>query len=181
MWKVLNVTCYNCYMLQNVLPHQYLTHFHNAQGKSRLSERRAEYNTSYPERERFRWRQNPFFAWILFDCAKAMQWPPHCIALTSSFVVFWQPQKQRNSNVKIFYHEIWRSGFFSLTLLCNSEEGGMRNQRSLFAKRGKAMRNENSMGNGGTRRDMCIGKCIAIGGWRGCTPGWRRERRAKPY
>ena len=27
MWKVLNVTCYKCYMLQNVSPHRYLTHF----------------------------------------------------------------------------------------------------------------------------------------------------------
>ena len=103
------------------LAHRYLTHFYNAQRKSRLSERRAEYNTSYPERERFRWRQNCPFRWFLFDCAKAMQWPPHCIALTSSFVVFCQPQKQRNNNVKIFYHEIWRIGFFSLTLPCTWE------------------------------------------------------------
>ena len=74
MWKVLNVTCYNCYMLQNVLPHRYLTHFHNAQRKSRLSERSAEYNSSNPERERFRCRQSrPFFRWLRFDCAKAMQ------------------------------------------------------------------------------------------------------------
>ena len=30
--------------------------------------------------------------------------------------------KTINSNVKIFYHEIWRIGFFSLTLPCLKEE-----------------------------------------------------------
>ena len=63
--------------------------------------------------------------------------------------------KTINSDVKIFYHEIWRFGINFVLLPCIKEE------------RGKATGRRTKFGNallGMERREMCIGKCIAIGG-----------------
>ena len=69
--------------------------------------------------------------------------------------------KTINSDVKIFYHEIWRFGINFVLLPCIKEERGKatgwRKATGRRTKFGNALL-------GMERREKCIGKCIAIGG-----------------